>query len=82
MSGENQSLDVTSLVITLTNGETLEISEDKQNLPPHISEGISIWGGRIPEENSSLEELKESTRMLGIHPLAANTLHIYPLKKF
>lgn len=26
-------------------------------------------------------ELKASIRMLGIYPLAANTLHLFPLKK-
>jgi len=80
-TGENQSLDVTSLVITLSNGETIEISEEKQGRPAHLSEGITLWGGRIPQENASLEELKASTRMLGIYPLAANTLHLFPLKK-
>ncbi|HFH2546689.1 TPA: hypothetical protein ACGJN3_003750 [Klebsiella aerogenes] len=80
-TGENQPLEVTSLVITLSNGETIEISEEKQGRPTHLSEGITIWGGRIPRESASLEELKESTRMLGIYPLAANTLHLYPLKK-
>ncbi len=28
-TGENQPLEVTSLVITLSNGETIEISEEK-----------------------------------------------------
>lgn len=80
-TGENQTLEVTSLIIKLSNGETIEISEEKQERPTHLSEGIIIWGGRMPRENASLEELKESTRMLGIYPLAANTLHLYPLKK-
>lgn len=80
-TGENQTLEVTSVVIKLSNGETIEISEEKQERPTQLSEGITIWGGRMPRENASLEELKESTRMLGIYPLAANTLHLYPLKK-
>lgn len=80
-TGENQSLEVTSLVINLSSGETIEISEEKQGRPKHLSEGITIWGGRIPLENATHEELKASTRMLGIYPLAANTLHIFPLKK-
>ncbi len=29
-TGENQTLEVTSLVIKLSNGETIEISEEKQ----------------------------------------------------
>ncbi|MFR0653856.1 hypothetical protein SB719_04525 [Pantoea sp. SIMBA_079] len=80
-TGESQPLEVASLVITLSNGETIEISEEKQGRPAHLAEGITIWGGRIPQENASLEELKASTRMLGIYPLAANTLHLFPLKK-
>lgn len=80
-TGENQSLELTSLVINLSNGETIEISEEKQGRPTHLPEGITIWGGRIPLENANHEELKASTRMLGIYPLAANTLHIFPLKK-
>lgn len=80
-TGENKPQEVASLVITLSNGETIEISEEKQGHPAHLAEGITILGGRIPQENASLEKLKESTRMLGIFPLAANTLHVYPLKK-
>lgn len=80
-TGENQSLDVTSLVITLSNGETIEISDEGQCRPSHLSEGITVWGGRMPRENAALDELKASTRPLGIYPLAANTLHLFPLKK-
>ena len=81
VTGEKQLLDVASLVVTLSNGETIEISEEKRDRPAHLSEGITVWGGRRPRENASLEELKASTRMLGIYPLAANTLHLFPLKK-
>ncbi len=80
-AGENQSLDVTSLVITLSNGETIEVSDEGQGRPPHLSEGVTVWGGRMPRENATLDELKASTRTLGIYPLAANTLNIFPLKK-
>jgi len=80
-AGENQSLDVTSLVITLSNGDTVEVSDEGPARPPHLSEGITVWGGRMPGENATLDELKASTRTLGIYPLAANTLHIFPLKK-
>jgi len=80
-TGENQHLEVESLVITLSNGETIEISEETQGRPAHLSEGLTLWGGRMPQENASLEALKASTRMLGIYPLAANTLHLFPLKK-
>lgn len=80
-NGEYHSQEVASLVITLSNGETVEISEEKQSRPAHLAEGITIWGGRIPREDGSVEEWKASTRMLGIYPLAANTLHLFPLKK-
>ncbi|PEI02177.1 hypothetical protein CRM79_22280 [Pantoea agglomerans] len=81
VAGKDQSLDVTSLVITLNNGETLEISEESTGRPGHLSEGITVWGGLIPRPGATLNELKTSTRTLGIYPLAANTLHLFPLKK-
>ena len=80
-TGESQLIEVSSIVITLGNGETVEISEEKQSRPAHLAEGITIWGGRIPREDGSVEEWNASTRMLGIYPLAANTLHLFPLKK-
>lgn len=78
---EDHSLDVTLLVITLNNGETIEVSDEVQDRPSHLSEGITVWEGRMPRENAPLDELKALTRTLGIYPLAANTLHLFPLKK-
>lgn len=79
--GSSQALDVVSLTITLSNGETIEISAESSCRPPHLSEGVTIWGGKMPSKSDSFDELKASTRALGIYPLAANTLHIFPLKK-
>jgi len=81
VNGISESLDVTSLVITLSNGETIEIEEESDGRPVHLSEGVSVWGGRIPEQNASPDELRASTRGLGIYPLAANIIHLFPLRK-
>ena len=80
-NGMVQDLAAASLVITLGNGETLEIGEESSGRPDHLSEGVTIWGGRIPEQGASLDALKESTRGLGIYPLAANMIHLFPLSK-
>ena len=79
--GSTQALDVATVTITLSNGETLEISAENSRRPAHLCEGITVWGGKMPTEQDSLEELKASTRARGIYPLAANTLHLFPLKK-
>jgi len=80
-NGVVQNLEATSLVITLGNGETLEIGEESGGRPEHLPEGVTVWGGRIPEQGASLDELKASTRGLGLCPLAANMIHLFPLSK-
>lgn len=55
VNGENQPMEVASLIITLSNGETIEISEEKQGRPAHLSEGITIWGGRMPQRTLALK---------------------------
>jgi len=77
-NGEPLFLNVTSLVITLSNGETIEISDEMKSHPDDASEGVIVWGGRMPKEGASLDELKASTRGLGIYPLAANMIHLFP----
>ncbi len=77
-NGSSKSLKVTSLVITLSNGETIEISDEFESRTTDISEGVIVWGGRVPKEGASLDELKASTRGLGVYPLAANMIHIFP----
>jgi len=79
--GTTVTQDISSLTITLNNGETLEISEDSEGRPPHLSEGVTLWGGKMPQENATLDELKSSTRVLGIYPLAANVIHVFPVLK-
>lgn len=81
VNGTVEALDVTSLVITLGCGESIEISEECQARPPHLSEGVTIWGGIMPPQGASIEELKNTTRLLGIYPLAANMIHLFPLGK-
>ncbi|GEM_PF-723337 len=77
-NGTTQQLDVTSLIITLDNGETIEISDENKNRPGEVPEGVTVWGGKMPEEGATLDELKNTTRGLGVYPLAANMVHIFP----
>ncbi|WP_235589303.1 hypothetical protein [Type-D symbiont of Plautia stali] len=43
-SGAAESREVSSLVITLSSGETIEIGEESQNRPSHLAEGVTVWG--------------------------------------
>ncbi|MGK3142240.1 hypothetical protein [Pantoea sp. C2G6] len=79
--GTSQTQDVTSFIITLSSGETLEISEESAGRPAHLCEGVTVWGGRMPEQNASIDQLKAATRLLGIYPMAANMIHLFPLRK-
>lgn len=76
--GVRQHLDVSSLIITFSNGETIEITCENENRPADIPEGVTVWGGKVPEENATLDKLKSTTRGLGVYPLAANMMHIFP----
>lgn len=76
--GTMHDVDVSSLIITLGNGETLEIADEKTSRPATIPEGVIVWRGKMPEEGASLEELKMSTCGLGMYPLASNMLHLFP----
>lgn len=42
------------------------------------SRSVTVWGGKMPEEGATLDELKNTTRGLGVYPLAANMVHIFP----
>ena len=77
-NGSSHALEVTSLVITLSNGETIEISDEFEGRPADVPEGVTVWGGTIPKEGAALDELKASTRGLGVYPLAANMIHLFP----
>lgn len=79
-NGETQLVNISSLTITLNNEEIITICSEKETRPTYIPEGITIWGGKIPVHDTSLAELKESTRMLAIYPLAANHIHVAPIK--
>ncbi|MEG9075071.1 hypothetical protein VXO23_08990 [Escherichia coli] len=78
-NGNTQHLDVSSLIITLNNGETIEITDENKSRPIDIPEGVTVWGGRAPDK----EARKKTTRSIGIYPLASNMVHIFPysLKK-
>ncbi|MGE9550722.1 hypothetical protein ACQPT2_05760 [Erwinia amylovora] len=70
--GENQPLEAESVVITLSYSETIEIRPTCPPVGRH-----NPMGGRMSQENASLKQLKASTRMPGIYPLAANTLNLF-----
>ena len=80
-NGTSETQNVASLIITLNSDEKIEITEESSERPPHLSEGVTVWGGRVPKEGASLDELKVSTRSLSVYPLAANLIHIFPLPK-
>lgn len=82
-NGNTQHLDVSSLIITLNNGETIEITDENKSRPIDIPEGVTVWGGQAPAQGASIDQLKKTTRGIGIYPLASNMVHIFPysLKK-
>ena len=71
-------IDGKSVVIELNNGKTIEIAEEYGR--DDIPEGINLWGGREPSPSLSFEEIKARTESLGVYPLAANALHVFPYK--
>ncbi|EFF0804035.1 hypothetical protein CCF15_004384 [Escherichia albertii] len=78
-NGETQYLEVSSLLIKFNNGETIEITDESNIRPADIPEGVTVWGGgRMPEEGVTLDKLKDTTRCLGLYPLASNMVHIFP----
>lgn len=73
-SGILQPIRDKSIVIELSNGKTLEIRED------YTKGGLLTWGGRESIPGLSLEELKGRTENIGIYPMSANVIHIFPFK--
>lgn len=71
-------VDGKSVVIELNNGKTIEIAEEYGR--DDIPEGINLWGGREPSTSLPFEEIKARTESLGVYPLAANALHVFPYK--
>ena len=41
-NGNTQHLDVSSLIITLNNGETIEITDENKSRPIDIPEGVTV----------------------------------------
>ncbi|EKS6645990.1 hypothetical protein QCD58_004908 [Enterobacter hormaechei] len=75
--GTLSPVDGKGVVIELDNGKTLEIVKGRSK--KGIPEGINIWGGRVPA-TLPLEKRRAETESLGIYPLAANALHIFPYR--
>lgn len=71
-------VDGKSVVIELKNGKTIEIAEEYGR--DDIPEGINLWGGREPSPSLPFEEIKARTESLGVYPIAANALHVFPYK--
>ena len=71
-------VDGKSVVIELNNGKTIEIADEYGR--DDIPEGINLWGGREPSPSLPFEEIKARTESLGVYPLAANALHVFPYK--
>lgn len=71
-------IDGKSVVIELNNGKTIEIAEEygRDDIPG----GINLWGGREPSPSLLFEEIKARTESLGVYPIAANALHVFPYK--
>lgn len=71
-------VDGKSVVIELNNGKTIEIAEEYGR--DDIPEGINLWGGREPSPSLPFEEIKARTESLGVYPISANALHVFPYK--
>ncbi|ELT3495757.1 hypothetical protein RZ024_21740 [Citrobacter freundii] len=71
-------VDGKSVVIELNSGGTIEIAEEYSR--DDVPEGINLWGGREPSPSLSFEEIKARTEVLGVYPIAANALHVFPYK--
>jgi hypothetical protein len=63
-----------NVVIELNNGKTLEVRED------YARKGLLVWGGREPIPGLPREKAKERTECLGIYPVGANVVHVFPFK--
>ncbi|ELB7898447.1 hypothetical protein RH801_005067 [Citrobacter freundii] len=71
-------VDGKSVVIELNSGGTIEIAEEYSR--DDVPEGINLWGGREPSPSLSFEEIKARIEGLGVYPIAANALHVFPYK--
>ncbi|AHE73057.1 hypothetical protein [Enterobacter ludwigii] len=72
--GGKQRVVTSSILIELKNGKTLELLED------YARRGLLIWGGREPESGLPIEEVVKRTEGIGVSPLAANVIHVFPYK--
>jgi len=72
--GHLRPLNGNNVVLELNNGKTLEVMED------YTKKGLLVWGGREPIPGLPLEKAKERTECLGLYPLGANVVHVFPYK--
>lgn len=73
-NGHLLPLNSKNVVLELNNGKTLEVMED------YAKKGLLVWGGRKPIPGLLLEKAKERTESLGLYPLGANVVHVFPFK--
>lgn len=71
-NGHLLPLNGKNVVLELNNGKTLEVMED------YAKKGLLVWGGREPIPGLPLEKAKERTESLGLYPLGANVVHVFP----
>ncbi|MFP5595582.1 hypothetical protein [Kluyvera sp. 142486] len=72
--GALQPVKENKLLIELNNGKTLEV------MPDYANKGLLIWGGREPIAGLPLEYTRKRTESLGLFPLAANVVHLFPYR--
>ncbi|MFP2826031.1 hypothetical protein ACLETV_16265 [Citrobacter braakii] len=68
--------DAETITIELDDGRTLEI--EKEHTPKTGISGITIWGGAIQEANCRTLGSSPRAQCLGIYPLGANVIHVWP----
>jgi hypothetical protein len=73
-NGHLHPLNGKNVVLELDNGKNIEIMEDYAN------KGLLVWGGREPIQGLPPEKAKERTESLGLYPLGANIIHVFPFK--
>lgn len=73
-NGHLLPLNNKNVVLELNNGKTLEVMED------YAKKGLLVWGGRKPIPGLPLEKAMERTESLGLYPLGANVVYVFPFK--
>ena len=71
-------VDGKSVVIELNSGGTIEIAEEYSR--DDVPEGINLWADENPPLHSLSRKSKPEQKALGVYPIAANALHVFPYK--